>query len=176
MRLKLNKGIAIGLVVLGGISCTEAPKPQKRKDLTKKELVDHNRKLVRMESEQINKFIARRKWDMEETGSGVRYMIYEQGDSEIHPQADDTVFVKYEVSLINGKMIYKSDSTRLASFIVGHDQVESGLQEAIRFLSIGDKAKLIIPSHMAHGYSGDFNRIPKSSTVIFDISLIRING
>lgn len=156
-------------------SCQEKPKPQQERVVTKKEIVELNRKSVRMESEQIDKFIKRREWDMERTGSGLHYMIYESNQSTIYPKENDTVYVNYSVSLINGKTIYKSDSTQLASFIVGHDIVESGLQEGIRFMAIGDKAKMIIPSHLAHGYTGDFNKIPQSSTVIFDISLVGIN-
>lgn len=163
------------LLILGLFGCETEIKSKPEKVVTKKEMVDHNRKSVRMEAEQIEKFISRRDWDMTKTGSGLHYMIYESNGKQFYPQENDTVYVSYEVSLINGKTIYKSDSLINASFIVGHDDVESGLQEGIKFLSVGDKAKLIIPSHLAHGYTGDFNKIPRNSTVIFDISLMGIN-
>ena len=171
----------VNLIVLFTVSiwmtaCQDEPvKPKPQKGVTQKEMVDHNRKSVRMESDQIDKYIARREWEMNKTGSGLHYMIYEESGSDVRPKQDDTVYVAYKVSLINGKQIYKSDPDNPASFIVGHDEVESGLQEGIKYLGVGDKAMLIIPSHLAHGYTGDFNKIPHSSTVIFDITLIRIN-
>lgn len=176
MTLNLIKYIICVWLAIGIASCRQAPKQKKQQIVTTKEMVANNRKSVRMESGQIDKFIERRAWDMIKTGSGLRYMIYERGNSEISPKVEDTVYVEYEVSLINGKTIYVSDSNNLASFIVGYDQVENGLQEGIQYMVPGDKAKFIIPSHLAHGYTGDFNRIPKNSTVIFDISLIQING
>ncbi|MFT4753662.1 MAG: FKBP-type peptidyl-prolyl cis-trans isomerase [Salibacteraceae bacterium] len=166
---------AVAFLFLSLLACEEPKKVKQQRIVTKKEMADHNRQSVRMEADQIDKYISRRGWVMEKTGSGLRYMVYEPSYSNEHAKENDTVYVTYEVSLISGKTIYKSDSNQTASFIVGHDEVESGLQEGIRFLSKGDKSMLIIPSHLAHGYTGDFNKIPRSSTVIFDITLVRIN-
>ena len=59
-------------------------------------------------------------------------------------------------------------------FLVCRDEVESGLHEAIQYLKVGDKAKVIIPSHLAHGIAGDFEKIPPRSTIIYDIHLIAV--
>ena len=164
------------MTLLLGLSACEEPKVQKPiKQVTKKNLIDNNRKTVRVESDQIDKYIKRRGWNMESTGSGLRYMVYEKAENnKPFPQEYDTAIVTYSVSLINGKEVYKSNGENPSSFVVGHDNVESGLQEGIRFLKPGDKAMLIIPSHLAHGYSGDFNKIPRSATVIFDIELLEL--
>jgi len=156
-------------------SCEEPVKVEQDRGVTKQEMIDLNRKSVRMESDQIDNYIKRRNWDMEETGSGLRYMVYEKSnDQSVKPTENQLVTVSYTVSLIDGKEIYKSDPEKRAKFVVGHDDVESGLQEGIRFLSPGDKAIFIIPSHLAHGYTGDFDKIPHSSTVIFNIQLHEI--
>jgi FKBP-type peptidyl-prolyl cis-trans isomerase len=175
MNFNLIKTLFFVALFIGLASCEE-PKVQKRvKPITKKTLIDNNRKTVRVESDQIDKYIIRRGWEMESTGSGLRYMIYENGqDDQPFPKEYDTAIVAYSVSLINGKEVYKSNGENPSSFVVGHDNVESGLQEAIRFMKPGDKAMLIIPSHLAHGYTGDFNKIPRSATVIFDIALLEL--
>ena len=161
-----------GLVVTG---CSENEQSPEEKIVTKQEMIDLNRKSVQMETNQIEKYISCRGWEMEETGSGLRYRIYEKSTKPgVHPKENQQVVVSYTVSLINGKEIYASDSLHPASFIVGHDNVESGLQEGIRFLVPGDKAIFIIPSHLAHGYTGDFDKIPHNATVIFDIHLLEI--
>lgn len=176
MNFSLIKILFLCTVFLGLSSCDEPQKKQRPiKQVTKKNLIENNRKTVRVESDQIDKYIVRRGWEMETSGSGLRYMVYEKGTSKHpFPKEYDTAFVTYSVSLINGKEVYKSDAENPSSFVVGHDNVESGLQEGIRFLKPGDKAMLIIPSHLAHGYTGDFNKIPRSATVIFDIELLEL--
>lgn len=163
------------MLFLGLFSCEEPPVKHRPKPVSKKELIDNSRQSVRVESDQIDKYISRRDWEMTKTGSGLRYMIYESsGTREIYPKEFDTAIVVYAVSLINGKAVYESTKGKPASFVVGHDVVESGLQEGIRFMKPGDKAMMIIPAHLAHGYSGDFNKIPRSATVIFDIELLEL--
>ena len=175
MNFNLTKILFLFALFLGLSSCEEPKVRKPIKQVTKKTLIDNNRKTVRVESDQIEKYISRRGWEMESTGSGLRYMVYEKGEGNLpFPQEYDTAIVAYSVSLINGKEVYKSNGENPSSFVVGHDNVESGLQEGIRFLKPGDKAMLIIPSHLAHGYTGDFNKIPRSSTVIFDIELLEL--
>jgi len=41
-------------------------------------------------------------------------------------------------------------------------------------LSLGDHAKLIIPSHLAHGLIGDLDKIPPLTTLVMDIHLIGV--
>ena len=174
MILRSGYVVVLGLGMLMISSCDE-PKPKKQNNaLSKKELLNNNRKSVRVESDQIDLYAKRRGWEIEKTGTGLRYFVYEKKNKNQYPKEDNTVFVRYAVSLINGKEIYRSSNEEPASFVVGHDDVESGLQEGIKYMSVGDKAILIIPAHLAHGYTGDFNKIPRSSTVIFDIELLEI--
>tara|TARA_R110002050_G_scaffold176775_1_gene309782 strand:+ start:48798 stop:49328 length:531 start_codon:yes stop_codon:yes gene_type:complete len=175
MNFNLTKLSAGLLLVIGLFSCQEPPVKKPPKLVSKKELIQNNRQSVRVESDQIDMYVKRRDWTMNQTGSGLRYMIYESTNKEGQiPKENDTAFVSYTVSLINGKEVYKSTPGEPASFIIGHDVVESGLQEGILFMKTGDKAIMIIPAHLAHGYSGDFNKIPRSSTVIFDIELLEL--
>lgn len=170
----IKKSVAL-VVLLSFIGCDEPKENKSEPHVTAKELIENNRKTVRVEADQIDKYIQRRGWDMAETGTGLRYMIYDSASNGLALAADeDTAYVNYTVSLINGKDIYQSNQEDPAHFVVGHDDVESGLQEGIRFMKPGDKAMMIIPSHLAHGFTGDFNKIPQSSTVIFDIELVRL--
>jgi FKBP-type peptidyl-prolyl cis-trans isomerase len=52
--------------------------------------------------------------------------------------------------------------------------VESGLEEVILFLKKGDRAKIIIPSHLAFGLVGDGNKIPAMATLVYDLELIEL--
>jgi peptidylprolyl isomerase len=58
--------------------------------------------------------------------------------------------------------------------VVDKSDKESGLNEAVKLLSIGDKAKLILPSHLAYGLLGDFDKIPPQSILLIDVQLNKI--
>ena len=45
----------------------------------KEPLIEANIKITQDESRNIDKYIERHEWDMEITGTGLRYMIYEKG-------------------------------------------------------------------------------------------------
>ena len=52
------------------------------------------------------------------------------------------------------------------------DNVETGLHEGIKYMKVGEKAKMILPSHLAHGLIGDSKKIPPRSTIVYDIELL----
>jgi FKBP-type peptidyl-prolyl cis-trans isomerase len=56
---------------------------------------------------------------------------------------------------------------------VEHDDVESGLHEAVQLLSAGDSAVFILPSFRAHGLAGDRDRIPMRSTVVYRVGVVK---
>ncbi len=53
-------------------------------------------------------------------------------------------------------------------------EVESGLHHGVKHLSVGDKAKFILPSHLAFGTYGDGEKIPSKATLLYDLELIEI--
>jgi FKBP-type peptidyl-prolyl cis-trans isomerase len=79
--------------------------------------------------------------------------------------------IDYSVSLLDGTECYSSKSTGPQEFRIGQDNVESGLHEAILLMKVGDKARFILPPHLAHGLIGDQNKIPAMSTIIYDVEL-----
>lgn len=132
-----------------------------------------NKQAVKEESEQIDRFIRRYKWHMKETGSGLRYDIYSKGNG---PKAETgkTAILKYSVRLIDGKEIYSSEKTGNKQFVIGHGGVESGLEEGILLLRVGDRAKFILPSHLGFGLLGDQDKVPPKSTLIYDLELLEL--
>lgn len=139
----------------------------------KEALINANKAAAEEESLQIDGYVKRRKLDVITTGTGLRYQIYKKGDGEKAAIGKRAV-VAYEVSLIDGRVCYTTKETGPEEFKIGSDRVESGLVEAICYMSVGDKARVIIPSHLAHGLVGDFEKIPVRSTIIYDIELIKL--
>jgi len=163
------------LITLLFFSCgnNQEKKTEIQAEKYKKDLENVNKTLVQKENEDIEDYIARHEWKMNKTGTGLRYNIYFQGKGK-KPGAHDKVVIRFVVSLINGVECYNSKNDGLKQIDLGTAEVESGLEEGILFMKTGDKAKLIIPSHLAFGLSGDDNKIPKRATLIYDVELIEI--
>jgi FKBP-type peptidyl-prolyl cis-trans isomerase len=139
----------------------------------KESLVRANQHVVDTEDEQIRNLVTRYGWQMKETGTGLRYLIYHEGNG---PKATtgDIAGIQYEVRLISGDVVYSSRASGIKKFKIGSGGVESGLEEGILLLRRGDKAKMILPSHLAWGLIGDQDKIPPKSTLIYDLELISL--
>jgi len=133
-----------------------------------------NKYEVQKESDEINQYIARHKWAMEKTGTGLRYVIMEKGKG-VQPKSGDFVTVNYKISLLDGTVCYSSEKDGAKEFKVEGDNIESGLHEAALLLHVGDKAKFILPSYMANGMQGDNDKIPPLSSILVDLELLEIH-
>jgi len=139
----------------------------------KESLVRANQHVVGTEDEQIRNLVNRYGWQMKETGTGLRYLIYHKGNGQ-NAETGDMANIHYEVRLITGDIVYSSQESGIKKFRIGSGGVESGLEEGILLLHQGDKAKMILPSHLAWGLIGDQNKIPPKSTLIYDLELISL--
>ena len=79
--------------------------------------------------------------------------------------------VNFKISLLDGTTCYETEKDELEKFIIDHSEVETGVQEGIKKMRVGDKAKFVMPSHLAHGLVGDMNKIPPLNPIVVDIYL-----
>jgi FKBP-type peptidyl-prolyl cis-trans isomerase FkpA len=151
--------------------------PTNSKNLSEEEmkepLLKANKYLLRQEEEDINDFVRRYRWNMEISGTGLRYMIDSSG-SGAKVQYGNVVSLSYKVKLLTGEIIYDSEISGLKEFVAGRGGVESGLEEGIKLLRKGDRAKFVLPSHLAFGLLGDSERIPPRTPIIYEIQVIDI--
>lgn len=173
------KQILYQVLILGSlISCqfdnnTEKTKSPDNNKAANEALEKANRYLIRAEYEDIENYTRRHQLKMEQTGSGLRFMFLEEGKGP-KVESGKTVVLAYNLSLITGDIIYTSNVDGRKIFEVGKGNVESGLEEAMQFLQVGDKVKLILPSHLGYGLLGDNNKIPPRSTLIYDLEVLEI--
>jgi FKBP-type peptidyl-prolyl cis-trans isomerase len=144
-------------------------------DLSKaqKDLIRENKRQHTEEMEAIKEFIGKSNWPMQETATGLQYWIYENGSGPL-ANKDQHVWITYTISLLDGTVCYTTDAANAKHIHIGHDNIESGLHEAMQLMRAGDKAKFVFPSHLAFGFTGDSNKIPQNASVIYDIQLRRI--
>jgi FKBP-type peptidyl-prolyl cis-trans isomerase FkpA len=171
-----NPVIAMIAILAMLFSCGLSSAPDKKPpdaEAMKEPLIRANIVAAQAEENQINGFIKRRGWQMQQTGSGLRYMIYHQGDG-VKAQKGKVARISYTLHSIAGEIIYTSGESGPMEFFIGKGGVESGLEEAILLLHEGDKAKIIIPSHLGFGLAGDDHKIPPKATLIYDITVLSI--
>ncbi|MCW3071399.1 MAG: fkpA [Bacteroidetes bacterium] len=164
---------ALGIVQSCGNGNKQNSHPSQVKNLDSS-LIEANRMYVKQESDEIDQYVAHHNWKMNTTGTGLRYMITKKGEGKETPQQEQLVKVDYKISLLDGTLCYSSEKDGPKEFVVGKDNIESGLHEGIRYLHTGDEATFILPSHLAHGFLGDGNKIPAKASVIYEIKLISI--
>jgi len=141
----------------------------------KEPLLLANKHLVGKDKELIESYIQRHDWVMQMTETGLFYEIYKSApESEKMVEVNDNVTINYKVSLLDGTLCYSSDSLGNKSFTTGKGGVELGLEEGVRLLRKGEKARLILPPHLAHGLLGDRNRIPPRSIIMYDIEIVDV--
>lgn len=156
-------------------ACTEEEKPiEPEFDWNKKQSSELNSKFAKQENIDIDLYLEMRpEWQMTKTGSGLRYWIYEKGEGDAL-KTGDVAEVEYSVGLLDGTECYKTDEDMYEEVIVDHSEIETGIQEALKKLRVGDKVKIIIPSHIGHGLLGDLDKIPPQRSLVVDLTLLGI--
>jgi FKBP-type peptidyl-prolyl cis-trans isomerase FkpA len=154
-------------------ACTGNSQEKKKQDEINEQLERMNKAHVGQESKKIDAFVAEKKFNVQRTGTGLRYEIYHHGTGT-KPETHNVIELKYKVYLLNGQLCYSSDSTGNTKFRIGEGQQIRGLEEGIMLMQQGDKARLILPNHLAFGMLGDDKKIPPGQPVYFDIELISI--
>ena len=107
------------------------------------------------------------KENVDTTASGLQYTIEAEGAAEkIAPQ--DTVWVNYKGTLLDGTVFDENDSTKFVA-----NRVIRGWTEGLGLLGEGGKATLFIPADLAYGERGN-RSIEPNSTLIFDVEVLKV--
>jgi len=110
----------------------------------------------------------------DKTDSGLRYKIINKG-SGTKAEKGKMVSVHYKGMLPNGKVFDSSfERKKPIDFQLGVGQVIAGWDEGIQLLQVGDKARFVIPSHIAYGSAGAGGVIPPNATLVFDVELMAV--
>lgn len=168
-----NRTVFFVALLLGSVvsACNSGKQnPQLSDQEVKDILLKMNKADARLEDRDIDLYLQERGWIMQQTGTGLRYQIYHvgQGDSI---EMGDHVIIDYSVALFDSTLCYSSKKNGPKSLKLGQSDVETGLHEALDMLRNGDSARIVLPSHLAHGISGDGDCIPSRASVIYDVSV-----
>lgn len=149
----------------------ENPKPEIDKEKLKQQFIQANKQIIQKESDEMDYYAKSHQMQFTATSSGIRYYVYNpsaKGDSIIDGME---ITMAFKVSLLNGTEVYNSSESGKKTFIVGQENIESGIHKGVQYLKKGDKAVLLIPSHLAHGLLGDFKKIPPQMPIVYDVQI-----
>lgn len=105
---------------------------------------------------------------VQETASGLQYIITEPGSSN-KPGPKDTVYVHYKLANKDGEVIEEiSPESKSARLLL--NRVIPGWTEGLQLIGEGGKATLYVPSKLGYGERGS-NGIEPNSPLVFDIQL-----
>jgi FKBP-type peptidyl-prolyl cis-trans isomerase len=166
--------LVIGSLCLA-ISCNSNREEKKLSDAEIKDrMANVNKIIVKDEAKDIDEFVSRHQWKMQSTGTGLRIEVYENGTGK-KPTLKDTVSIAYKVYLLDGTLCYSADETHRLRFILGTGQQTSGLEEGLQLMQQGAKARMVVPSHLAYGMTGDENKIPAGNALYYEVTLLKVN-
>ena len=122
------------------------------------------------DEKKIIDFAIANELDMKRTDSGLYFMYFPTGRGK-KLELGDAIRVQYTGYFLNGKVLESTlNSGGPASFSVG--STIKGWNEMLLMMNMGDKAKVIIPSHLAYGKRGQGETIPPYTPLFFDIEVM----
>ena len=170
MSLKIKLKYFFAVVFL--VSCSQKQPGNKISEQELKEhFVNANKIMVKNESEEIDDFIKRHQWQMQTTGSGLKYEIYFKGKGPA-AKKEQMHLLYYKLYLLDGTLIHASETNKPLNFSSGKAEVPKGLEEGVLLMHVGDKARFVIPSHLGYGVAGDGNKIPGNASLFYDVELV----
>ena len=175
-RVKQHFGLLMLTIVaccMMATGCSDVPvvDVQPPKDnMLKESLINANRHIAHSEETQIDAYVARRNWKMKRIPGGARVMEL-RGSNGPRIGYEDTVCLSYSVEAISGTTIYSHVEDTV---VVGRMQPTRGLDEALRTLSEGSLAVVVLPSEQAYGVAGDGDRVKSRMILICHVEVSNV--
>lgn len=112
------------------------------------------------------------------TASGLGYIDSKVGSGP-NPKPGQDVSMNYTGMLTNGKKFDSNEDpnfhhTEPFKFKIGTGQVIAGWDEGIMSMKPGGKRRLIVPSDIGYGPTGNPPDIPGGATLIFDVTMLGV--
>lgn len=121
----------------------------------------------------LKKYLADNKISVKPSATGLYYIELKKG-SGVMAAKGKKVKVNYEGKLINGTVFDSSKKQgKPIEFVLGQNQVIPGWDEGISKMSVGGKARLVIPSSLGYGAQAN-PAIPAYSPLIFEVELVDV--
>lgn len=164
------------ILITGFVSCKspEARLPESvQSGSFIKKSVERNKKLnedERIEIESIINNNPDKKYIVSENGFWYYYNTRIEKDT-MTPQFGDRVNFNYNVSDLNGTVIYSKDQLGSREYLMDQEILFTGLREGLKLMKPSEVITFIFPSQVAYGYYGDDNKIGANVPIVCEVTL-----
>ena len=135
-----------------------------------------NAKRLQEEPQRINQYIKDNNIVEKPQVSGLYYVevLAGEGDSV---QVGDLVAVHYTIYNLENEQIESSyDYGQPLPFVYGDNQMIPGIEEAVGYMKVGGKSKIIVPSRLGFGNVKIDDNLPANTPLVIDLELVEIAG
>lgn len=167
MRYPASLSLIVLLVISG---CSNKPDNRSTPSLKSDEgLIEMNKSLIAKDRELITIFTERMQLKATESPTGLWFYEMKRGEGK-EVKTGDNVMFDFECTLLNGTPCYSGTK----SLRVGYNDAGSGVTEGLQMMRQGSEFLFIIPPYLAYGLTGDGNKIPGRSILIYKIRVREI--
>lgn len=133
-----------------------------------------NAKRLQEESQRIAKYVKDNNITEKPQLSGLYYIEIQAGEGD-SVQAGDLVSVHYSIYNIDNQLIESSyDYNQPLPFVYGDNQMIAGIEEAVGYMKVGGKSRIIVPSRLGFGDIDIDDNLPANSAIIVDLELVDV--
>lgn len=90
------------------------------------------------------------------------------------PKPSDNLIYTYQITTINGDVIYSYDDIGDQNYIVDKQQIILGLQKGLKLMHQNERVQFLFPSFLAYGVLGDRKKIKTNQPLIYTVYLKKI--
>jgi FKBP-type peptidyl-prolyl cis-trans isomerase FkpA len=175
--MRTNSCIVILIILSSLFGCKSKNNPSEEvQNQLNSHLINANKILTHTESQDIEKYISEKGWEMLKTGTGLRYKINGTGKGDFIND-DEKVIISGKVSLMyEDLVIYSFDRQKPFVFNMGKAEDPKGLEEGLKMMKKGQTAIMILPSHLGFGLSGDAKSIPPKAVLVYQVEILDVTN
>lgn len=145
---------------------------EKEQSIIKEKEEKENAKRLQEEPNRIAKYLKDKNIKTEPKESGLYYIETQLGTGE-SVKNGDMVVVHYTIYNLDGSLIESSyDYNQPIPFVYGENQMISGIEEAVGYMKVGGKSRIIVPSRLGFGDIKIDENLPANSTLVIDLELV----
>ena len=129
-------------------------------------------KRLKDESKRIAKYVKDNNITVKPQISGLYYIETEAGNGDT-VQIGDLVAVHYSIYNIENQLVESSyDYGQPLPFVYGDNQMIAGIEEAVGYMKVGGKSRIIVPSRLGFGDVKIDDNLPANSVLIVELELV----
>jgi FKBP-type peptidyl-prolyl cis-trans isomerase FkpA len=147
---------------------------------------DDDSEMKELELRILDNYLESNNITVEPTASGLYFIEEKKGTGFVSPSAGDWVNIHYSIYSVDGEIILSTTRKSVAddndffneNYLYGPAKLPlpsnvEGLNEGLRMMTTGGKARLIFPSDLGYG-SRSFQGVPGYTSLIIDVELLEI--